>query len=169
MAQEYEIAHVEAQPREWQRPGGGIIYYHRVYVHGRNKPIEVGKQRPNALNPGDKLYGDITPTEYPSDKFKAAPRDGQQFGRPPARSVESREKEQEGMAWGNALTNATNLVIAAGFKDNNEASELVYQVTKKLYQSRKRYELEQQVQAPEQDYQPSSQEVDQVNFDDLPF
>jgi len=70
----YKITKVSTQePRVWDNPKGGKIYYIKVAVDGWEKPIEVGKKSPDALKVGDELHGTITATEYPNDKFKADP------------------------------------------------------------------------------------------------
>lgn len=72
MAQEYTITKVSEQaPRQWNGEFG-TTYYIKVMLEGHNKPVEIGKKDPNALKVGDKVFGDIRTSEYPSDGFKSA-------------------------------------------------------------------------------------------------
>lgn len=71
MAQEYTITKIsEDEPREWKGEFG-TVYYIKVKLEGHNKPVTIGKKSPDALKVGDKVFGDIKPTEYPEDGFKS--------------------------------------------------------------------------------------------------
>ena len=61
------------EPKAWKGPAG-TIYYHSVMVEEHPKALSVGKKEPNSIKVGDKIYGDITETDYMEDKFKAAQR-----------------------------------------------------------------------------------------------
>jgi hypothetical protein len=70
---EYKVTSlVNDTPKEWNGPHG-VIYYHSVNVEGHPKAISVGKKEPNTIKVGDTIYGDINPTDYLEDKFKASP------------------------------------------------------------------------------------------------
>lgn len=72
MPQSYKITKVsEQEPRVYDGQYG-TVYYIKVMLDGHNKPVEIGKKDPNALKVGDEVYGDIKPSEYPSDGFKSA-------------------------------------------------------------------------------------------------
>lgn len=68
---EYTITKVSTEePRTWDGPNG-TTYYIKVMLEGHQKPVSIGKKQPNSLNVGDKVFGQITETQYPEDKFTA--------------------------------------------------------------------------------------------------
>lgn len=73
MAQEHKITQISQQaPREYYNEKyKSTTYYIKVKLDGHNKPVEIGKKRPDALNVGDMVFGSIEPTEYETDRFKA--------------------------------------------------------------------------------------------------
>lgn len=68
---EYKITQVSSQPPKEYDGQNGKIYYIKVALQGHAKPVSIGKKSPNALKPGDTVYGTIMPTEYDTDNFKA--------------------------------------------------------------------------------------------------
>lgn len=78
MAQ-YKITKVSVEePRKWDNPKGGTIFYIKTLLEGHDRPVSIGKKSPDALKVGDTVYGTINPDpEHPEDKFKADP---PQFG-----------------------------------------------------------------------------------------
>lgn len=74
MPQQYTVIKVSSQePDIWDGPHGKV-YYIKSMLSGHDKPVQVGKKEPDSLKEGDTVYGDITETQYPSDKFRAAQR-----------------------------------------------------------------------------------------------
>jgi hypothetical protein len=76
MAQEYEVIQVSSgRPEEWadpKHPERGTTYYIKVMLKGHNKPVQVGKKKPDALKPGYTIYGNIIEQyDFDIDKFKA--------------------------------------------------------------------------------------------------
>lgn len=72
MSKEYKITRVSTQePREWKGPKG-TTYYINVMLEGHPKAVSIGKKRPDALKVGDTVYGEITETQYDTDKFTAS-------------------------------------------------------------------------------------------------
>lgn len=71
----YTITKVSADaPRTWDSPKGGIIYYIRVWLADRERPVDIGKKRPDALTVGQVVEGDIIPNpDFDADNWKAAP------------------------------------------------------------------------------------------------
>lgn len=69
---EYRVARVSDQtPREWDNPKGGRIYYIKVMLEGHDKPVAVGKRKPDALSVGQVIHGTIQPKpDFPEDGFK---------------------------------------------------------------------------------------------------
>jgi hypothetical protein len=64
----------EQQPREWTNPLGGVIYYIKVMLEGHDRPVEVGKKKPDALSAGQTINGNIlSKPEFEADGFKADP------------------------------------------------------------------------------------------------
>lgn len=77
MPMEYKITKVSTQePRKWDGPKG-TVYYINVMLEGHQRPVSIGKKAPDALKPGDTVYGDIEPTSYAADKFKSQQNPGQ--------------------------------------------------------------------------------------------
>lgn len=74
-AKEYTIKRVSQKPpNEWQGPHG-LVYYIRVQLSGHDKFVDIGKKRPDALKPGDTVYGFIEPGNSDvSDRFKSMKR-----------------------------------------------------------------------------------------------
>lgn len=71
MSQEYKILQVsEQEPREWNGPHG-IVYYIKVKLEGHDKPVSIGKKKPDALKSGYTVYGTIEESDLPEDKFKS--------------------------------------------------------------------------------------------------
>lgn len=79
MAQEYKIVKVSKEsPREYYNETyKSTTYYIKVMLEGHDKPVTIGKKRPDALKEGDLVFGRIVETQYEVDKFQA-----EQQGRP---------------------------------------------------------------------------------------
>lgn len=73
MPQEYKITQVSSQPprEHYNQQYGTTTYYIKVMLEGVEKPVTIGKRRPDALKVGDTVYGRIIPTQYDTDKFQA--------------------------------------------------------------------------------------------------
>lgn len=105
--QEYKITKVSQQePREWNGPNG-TVYYIKVMLEGHDKPVSIGKKKPDALKEGFTVYGTIEPTDLPEDKFKAAqnPNGGYSGSKKPAYN-------ENGQKHGAALKIAADFLIA---------------------------------------------------------
>jgi hypothetical protein len=73
---EYKVLQISQQPpRQWDGPKG-TIYYINVMLEGHQKAVSIGKKSPNALKAGDTVYGEITETQYDTDKFTAGQNPG---------------------------------------------------------------------------------------------
>lgn len=81
---DYKITQISQNaPREWKsdQPGHGTTYYIRVRLEGHERPVEIGKKKPDALKVGDTVSGTITAApDFPADKFKAEYAGGGGFG-----------------------------------------------------------------------------------------
>lgn len=144
MAQEYTITKVSDEaPRPWKN---GISYY-KVRLEGHPRPVSIGKKSVPAV--GNTVYGDITAgADYAKeDNFKSAqrPQFADNASQAPVRletpgpAALTRSNEMnDGMAWGNALTNATSLVttFAAQHNDLDSVVELTLTTAKRLYSGR---------------------------------
>jgi len=71
----YTINRVSEQPpREWANPQGGTVYYIKVMLEGHDRPVEIGKKKPDALSAGQVVSGNIlSKPEFEADGFKADP------------------------------------------------------------------------------------------------
>lgn len=68
---EYKITKVSQEaPKEYQGEHG-TTYYIKVMIDGHERPVSIGKKKPDALKVGDTVYGTITETQYDTDKFTA--------------------------------------------------------------------------------------------------
>lgn len=68
----YKITKVsDDEPKVWGE-GERKTYYIKVMLEGHEKPVTIGKKKPGALSVGMTVEGDIIPTEYAEDKFKAS-------------------------------------------------------------------------------------------------
>lgn len=68
---DYRITKVSNQePRTYDGPNG-TVYYIKVLLDGHDKPVSIGKRSPDALKEGDVVTGEITATQYETDKFTA--------------------------------------------------------------------------------------------------
>jgi|GEM_PF-5552819 len=67
----YKIAKVSEQEPKKYEGQYGTTYYIKVMLEGHAKPVEIGKKTPDALKVGDELWGEVIPTQYQTDKFKA--------------------------------------------------------------------------------------------------
>lgn len=67
----YKIIKVSEQEPKKYEGQYGTTYYIKVMLEGHAKPVEIGKKTPDALKVGDELWGEVIPTEYQTDKFKA--------------------------------------------------------------------------------------------------
>lgn len=92
---DYKITKVSSQPPKEHGEGERKVYYIKVQVEGHDKPISVGKKKPDALNVGDVISGTITPTEYDTDNFKPTPK-----------AYGGKQVDTDGMYRCNALNNA---------------------------------------------------------------
>ena len=69
--QDYKVVKVsEQEPKKWDGPNG-TVYYIKTMLEGHDKPVSIGKKSADALKVGDTVYGEIQPTDYIGDKFKA--------------------------------------------------------------------------------------------------
>lgn len=111
----YIITEISRQkPKPWND-----IFYVNVKVKEHDKPISVGKKDPTTLRVGDTLHGTITPTDLPSDRFKAE-------------QPTEQEKPSEGSYWAEkdkairaqwAIGQAVQLNIATGKMDSGKIEE----------------------------------------------
>lgn len=67
----YKVIKVSEQEPKKYEGQYGTTYYIKVMLEGHTKPVEIGKKTPDAIKVGDELYGEVIPTEYQTDKFKA--------------------------------------------------------------------------------------------------
>lgn len=67
----YKVIKVSEQEPKKYEGQYGTTYYIKVMLEGHTKPVEIGKKTPDAIKVGDELFGEIIPTEYQTDKFKA--------------------------------------------------------------------------------------------------
>lgn len=68
---EYKVSKVSEQEPKKYDGQYGTTYYIKVMLDGHSKPVEIGKKTPDAIKVGDVMYGEVIPTEYQTDKFKA--------------------------------------------------------------------------------------------------
>lgn len=95
---DYRINWVDDNPpKQWVGPKG-TVFYINVMIDDHAKPVSVGKRTSNALKVGDVISGDIVPTDYDTDKFKAAPPAGG-FGGSRVDPAEERAKWAIGLAY----------------------------------------------------------------------
>lgn len=71
MSKEYKVAKVSEQEPKKYDGQYGTTYYIKVMLNGHSKPVEIGKKSPDAIKVGDVMYGEVIPTQYQTDKFKA--------------------------------------------------------------------------------------------------
>lgn len=78
---DYKVLQVSGEaPRQWDGPHG-TVYYIKAKLEGHDKPVSIGKKKPDALKVGDTVYGTIEVSDLPEDKFKpAAPPQASQSG-----------------------------------------------------------------------------------------
>jgi len=68
---DYKVTKVsQEEPRVWDGDNGKV-YYIKVMLEGHDKPVSIGKKTPDAIKVGDTVSGEITETQYETDKFKA--------------------------------------------------------------------------------------------------
>lgn len=68
---EYKVTKVsEQEPKKFDGQYD-TTYYIKVMLEGHSKPVEIGKKNPDAIKVGDVMYGEVIPTQYQTDKFKA--------------------------------------------------------------------------------------------------
>lgn len=73
---EYKVTQLSSRaPNVWEGPHG-TVYYIRVMLEGHEKPVDIGKKKPDAIKVGDIVSGDIKSDSGAADKFKAAPLQG---------------------------------------------------------------------------------------------
>lgn len=103
---EYKITKVsQEEPREWGE-GTNKTYYIKVMLDGHERPVSIGKKKPDALKVGDTVYGTITETQYETDKFTADKMQGV-FSKP---SFQPREDHHEAIKAQFAIKAAIALV-----------------------------------------------------------
>jgi hypothetical protein len=78
----YTITRISDQaPREWQNPKGGTVYYIKVMLEGHEKPVAIGKKKPDALSVGQQVHGAILENfDKPEDGFRPDPPSTQSTG-----------------------------------------------------------------------------------------
>jgi hypothetical protein len=71
----YKVTKVSQQePRVWDNPKGGKIFYIKCMLEGHDRPVSIGKKSPDAIKVGDTVSGTITSDpSHEEDKFKADP------------------------------------------------------------------------------------------------
>ena len=72
---DYTITKVSEKPPREYEGSYGKVYYTKVMLQGHDKPVEIGKKQPNSLKVGDIVAGDIKPSQYEADGFKAIKKD----------------------------------------------------------------------------------------------
>lgn len=111
---EYEI-HTIGEAKPWPKDSP-TVFYIDVGVVGHDKLVSVGKKSPDALKVGDKITGEIIPTEYNTDKFKAEYVGGYNGPKKSGFSPAERAKSADGMRQGMCFNNAANYVTAKADK-----------------------------------------------------
>lgn len=73
---EYKIIRISPEParEHYNNQYNTTTYYIKVQLEGHPKAVSVGKRTPDALKPGDIIYGTILPTTYDADNFKSEAR-----------------------------------------------------------------------------------------------
>jgi hypothetical protein len=135
----------------WASPQGGEPDQHgnmwqTIVLDGYEPKVKILTK--NAVNKGDQLYGQITNEESKAgNKYYRFRKEQVPEGQPlPQRSSvsspsakthgSSNQDREDGMAWGNALTNATNLVIAFKGDDVYKATDQIIEIATILFQAR---------------------------------
>lgn len=120
---DYKIVKVSQQPpREWYNETyKSTTYYIKVQLEGHNKPVEIGKKKPDALKAGDVVSGKIIPKDgYPNDNFKPDP---VSFG---GGNRKEDPAKQDSIMRMNALTNAVSLHQGGKVKEVTETADQLY-------------------------------------------
>jgi hypothetical protein len=182
---EYKITRVSQEaPKEYQGEHG-TTYYIKVMLDGHERPVSIGKKKPDALKVGDTVYGTITETQYETDRFTA---DKMQGGYAGGKSnYQPREDHHEAIKAQWAIGQAVQLMLPSSAK--NALSPAVLEDTAKMFfamvdrvkssEPKSGYDTfkqaGEQIKA-KQDAPVSNEEVDSllasgepVNLDDIPF
>lgn len=165
---EYKINAVSEKVEEWSSQYGPMKTYY-VKFDGQTEPVKINqKDSTPAPTVGQTLFGSITEDKF-GKKFKKE--SNFSGGAKPA-------KNDDGMAWGNALTNAVQIV-----KDGLDPEE-VLKVAKTLFDGRnqpaesksgyeKLKETVATIRPPKEEKEEppveSYDDLDTINLDDIPF
>lgn len=167
MAQEYTIEKIsEQEPRKWDGPHG-IVYYIKVKLKDVDKPVSIGKKKPDALKAGMTVYGTIEESDLPEDKFKAekAP-DGSYGGqKQDGRDNDYWDKKDRQIRAQWAIGQAVQLHIAVTAKGGEEAQSIV-DTAKQLFAMVERVVTDTK-EDEVVDFDPNDTDI--VNLNDIPF
>ena len=161
---EYKIVGVSSKVDEWSSQYGQMKTYY-LKLDGVNEPIKLNqKDSSPAPQTGQTLNGSIQ-----EDKFGKKFKKESNFGASnySANTVSKTQKNDDGMAWGNALTNAV-AVVKAGLD-----AEEVLKVARVLFDGRneKSETKEETKPAPKVEKKDdfNADDLDEINLDDIPF
>lgn len=122
---DYKVLKVSSQePKTYDGPNG-TVFYIKCMLDGHDKPVSIGKKSPNAIKEGDTVSGEITATQYETDKFTA-----EKKAFTPGFTKEPRDNDRIVAQW--AIGQATTFVLAYN-QSTMPAEHLIEEWANKYY------------------------------------
>jgi hypothetical protein len=163
----YKVSKVSEQEPKKYEGQYGVTYYIKVMLEGHDKPVEIGKKTPDAIKLGDELFGEIIPTEYQTDKFKA---ERQPFT-PGAKRVEDPAK-QDSIIRQSSMKAAIDLVVSGKIELSNlyvQADDIVAWVKGERTEKPKLIKPEALKSPQEKAEEMLDADLEDINLDDIQF
>ena len=162
----YKVIKVSEQEPKKYEGQYGTTYYIKVMLEGHTKPVEIGKKTPDAIKVGDELYGEVIPTEYQADKFKAE--------RKPFSSGQKQEDpaKQDSIIRQSSMKAAIDLVVSGKIELSNlyvQADEIVAWVKGERTEKPKLIKPEALKTPQEKAEELLDADLEDINLDDIQF
>ena len=162
----YKVIKVSEQEPKKYEGQYGTTYYIKVMLEGHTKPVEIGKKTPDAIKVGDELYGEVIPTEYQTDKFKA---ERKPFS--PGQKQEDPAK-QDSIIRQSSMKAAIDLVVSGKIELSNlyvQADEIVAWVKGERTEKPKLVKPEALKTPQEKAEEMLDADLEDINLDDIEF
>lgn len=161
----YKVTKVSEQEPKKYEGQYGTTYYIKVMLEGHNKPVEIGKKSPDAIKVGDELYGEVIPTEYQTDKFKAE-------RKPFTPGRQEDPAKQDSIIRQSSMKAAIDLVVSGKIEMSNlyvQADDIVAWVKGERTEKPKLVKPEALKSPQEKAEEMLDAELEDINLDDIQF